>query len=85
MLVALSIFIYLRAHMNVQIVLTSHLFGFEEILCVRKEHLLHARVKDNTRHRPLVARIGPSPASMRICEVDLNTVDSFSLVLPLGL
>ena len=61
------------------------LLGLEEVTSIIEKHLLDTWVQDDGRHGALVTRICPAPAAMRICEVDLNTVDGLRLVLLLCL
>jgi hypothetical protein len=63
----------------------ANLFRFEEIFGIIQEHLFHTGIEDDTAHRPLMARIGPVPRSMRIGKIYLNSMNSFGLVLFLGL
>lgn len=63
----------------------TNLFGSQEVMRVRHEHLFNAGIEDDGRHRPLMTRVCPSPASVGVCEIDLDAVDGLSFILLLGL
>lgn len=59
----------------------AYLLRLEEILCIRKEQFFHTRIQDDGGHGTLVSGVGPSPATMRVCEIDLNAMYSLCFVL----
>ena len=63
----------------------THLLRLQEIAGISEKHLLYTRVQDDGCHWALVAGVCPAPTAMRICEIDLYAMDSFSFVLLLGL
>lgn len=63
----------------------TNLFGSQEVMRVRHEHLFNAGIEDDGGHGPLVAGVCPSPASVRVGKIDLDAVDGFNFILLLGL
>ena len=59
----------------------EYLFGLKKVLGVGEQHFFNAGVEDDRRDGPLVSRVGPSPAPMRVGEVDLYPVHGLGLVL----
>lgn len=62
-----------------------YLFRLEKVARVGEEHLFHARVEHDRRHRALVPRVRPAPSAMRVRKVDLDAVYRLGLVLFLRL
>lgn len=68
-----------------KIATNTDLLRFEEVLCVGEKHLFDTRVEHDRRYGSFMARIGPSPATMRVCEIDLYPMNGFCFILLLGL
>jgi hypothetical protein len=72
--------------MNVALIkYRNYLLGLQKVTRVVEKHFLYPRVQNNGRHRALMPRVGPAPATVRVCKVDLDPVNCLGLVLFLGL
>jgi hypothetical protein len=63
----------------------THLLRFQEVLGIVQKHLLDTRVENDAAHGTLVTGIGPSPRTMGVSKVYLDTMDCLGLVFLLGL